>query len=395
MRKKLTAAFCKTATVEEGAARTYYWDAAKPGFYLMVTKLGHRSFGIQYRKNRRYSPRMRIKATSLDAARKEATKLLGEVANGGDPLGYRRKQAMEAEGTFKRVAENFFKREGGKLRSVNQRRSVFERLIYPKFAAWPINDIARSDIAKLLDTIEDENGPVMADRTLAYLGRVFAWHAARDDKFRSPIVRGMARTKAKERARSRILTDDELRALWKAAEASKGPFGPLLQFILLTSARRNEAAHIARSEVVGSLWTLPAARNKVKEDLARPLSSKALALLAELPRIEGCDYFFTANGTAPIRAFADYKARFDRDCGVTGWTIHDLRRTARSLMSRAGVNADIAERALGHVIGGVRGTYDRHKYETEMLHAFEALAGLIERIVDPQDKVLPLRGGVS
>jgi integrase len=395
MRHKLTPAFCKTAAVEEGAERTYYWDEAKPGFYLMVTKSGHRSFGIQYRLSRRKSPRMRIKAMSLDAARKEATKLLGEVANGGDPLGERRKRATEAEGTFKRVAENFFKREGGKLRSIDQRRSVFERLIYPKFAAWPINDIARGDIAKLLDTIEDENGPVMADRTLAYMGRVFAWHAARDDKFRSPIVRGMSRSKAKERARSRILSDDELRAVWRTAEASKGPFGPLVRFILLTSARRNEAAHMVRSEVVGSIWTLPAGRNKVKKDFARPLSSKALALLAELPVIEGSNYFFTGSGNVPIRGFADYKERFDRDCGVTGWTIHDLRRTSRSLMSRAGVNADIAERCLGHVIPGVRGVYDQHKYEAEMLHAFAALATLIESIVHPRENVRALRGGVS
>ena len=103
MRRKLTPAFCKTATAEEGQDRTYYWDESKPGFYLMVTTSGHRSFGIQYRMSRRKSPRMRIKATSLDAARKEATKLLGEVANGGDPLGERRKRATEAEGTFKRV----------------------------------------------------------------------------------------------------------------------------------------------------------------------------------------------------------------------------------------------------------------------------------------------------
>jgi integrase len=392
MRRKLTPAFCKTATAEEGQDRTYYWDESKPGFYLMMTKSGHRSFGIQYRLSRRKSPRMRIKATSLDAARKEATKLLGEVANGGDPLGERRKRATEAEGTFKRVAENFFKREGPRLRSIDQRRSVFERLIYPKFASWPMNDIGRGDIAKILDTIEDENGPVMADRTLAYLGRVFAWHAARDDKFRSPIVRGMSRTKAKERARSRILSDDELRAVWRTAEASKGPFGPLLRFILLTSARRNEAAHVARSEVTGSTWVLPAARNKVKIDFARPLSGKARALLKELPAIEGCNYFFVASGNAPIRGFADHKARFDRDCGVTGWTIHDLRRTARSLMSRAGVNADIAERCLGHVIPGVRGVYDRHEYEAEMAHAFEALAAQIERIVNPQENVVPLRG---
>ena len=80
-------------------------------------------------------------------------------------------------------------------------------------------------------------------------------------------------------------------------------------------------------------------------------------------------------------------------CGVSGWTIHDLRRTARSLLSRAGVNADVAERCLGHVVGGVRGVYDRHQYQAEMLHAYEALAALIERIVDPPSGVVvPLRG---
>ena len=149
---------------------------------------------------------------------------------------------------------------------------------------------------------------------------------------------------------------------------------------------------MARSEVTSSTWVLPAARNKVKIDLARPLSGEARALLAELPAIEGCNYFFVASGNGPIRGFADHKARFDRDCGVTGWTIHDLRRTARSLMSRAGVNADIAERCLGHVIPGVRGVYDRHEYEAEMAHAFEALAAQIERIVNPQENVVPLRG---
>ena len=70
---------------------------------------------------------------------------------------------------------------------------------------------------------------------------------------------------------------------------------------------------------------------------------------------------------------------------MTGWTLHDLRRTARSLMSRAGVNADHAERCLGHVIAGVRGTYDRHEYHAEKQHAFEALAALIERIVNPPE----------
>ena len=90
-----------------------------------------------------------------------------------------------------------------------------------------------------------------------------------------------------------------------------------------------------------------------------------------------------------LREYAS-KRDFDKTCGVTGWTLHDLRRTARSLMSQAGVDADHAERALGHVIAGVRGTYDRHEFREEKCRAFAALAMLVERIVSPQPSVVPL-----
>jgi integrase len=87
------------------------------------------------------------------------------------------------------------------------------------------------------------------------------------------------------------------------------------------------------------------------------------------------------------------KAALDYASGTSGWTLHDLRRTARSLMSRAGVPSDHAERCLGHVIGGVRGVYDRHAYRDEMAVAYERLAALIAGVVDPQENVVPLRGG--
>jgi integrase len=102
---------------------------------------------------------------------------------------------------------------------------------------------------------------------------------------------------------------------------------------------------------------------------------------------------FTTDGERPFSGYSKAKAKFDADCGVTGWTLHDLRRTARSLMSRASVSADVAERCLGHVISGVRGTYDRHAYFDEKKRAFEALAALIDRIVNPPaDNVVSLEG---
>ena len=104
---------------------------------------------------------------------------------------------------------------------------------------------------------------------------------------------------------------------------------------------------------------------------------------ARQPKIGEGKFVFSSDGERPFSGYSKAKASFDKACGATGWTLHDLRRTARSLMSRAGVSADVAERCLGHVISGVRGTYDRHAYFDEKKRAFETLASLIARIVDP------------
>ena len=345
---------------------------------------------IQYRAKGR-SRRMAIDGVlGLEAARKRAKTLLGEVAHDRDPLGERRAARAREEDTFQAVADSYFVREGKKLRTVEDRRQAMARLVYPVMGARPIADIRRSDIVRLLDRIEDEKGPVMADLTLAYIRRVMNWHASRSDEFRSPIVRGMARTSAKERARARILSDDELRAVWKAAEATAGPWRVFIKFLLLTGARRCEASNMTWDELEGGVWLLPAARNKVKQDLARPLSGAAQKLVRGLPKIGR--HVFTFNGRKPLGGFVLPKARLDAASGVKDWTLHDLRRTARSLLSRAGIAPDVAEMCLGHVLTGVGGTYDRHAYHEEKKHAFEVLAAQIARIVDPPDNVVALRG---
>ena len=249
----------------------------------MVTKVGKRSFVYQYRAAGR-SRRMTFPINlGLDKARKEARKALGGVAAGGDPLQERRKAASQGENTLQSVCEDYLKREGKRLRSRDHIEAALKRLVYPKLGARQIDGILRSEIVKLLDKIEDESGPVMADRVLAYVRKVMNWHASRSDDFRSPIVRGMARTKPKERERERTLTDDELRAVWKAATAFPGPFGYMVRFILLTATRRNEAANMERGEVAGTDWTIPADRYKTKLDHVVPLSRSAQDLLGSDP----------------------------------------------------------------------------------------------------------------
>jgi integrase len=362
------------------AGRTEFFDNSTRGLALRIAATGAKSWCFHYTSAglRKRLTLGTYPATSLAQARTLAFDARALIEEGKDPT------PIQAD-TLQAVCEEYLEREGQRLRTGQERRETFERLVYPALGPMQIDAIRRVDIVRLLDKIEDENGPVMADKTLAFLSRLFSWHASRTE-FRSPIVRGMARTKPKERQRERVLTDDELRAIWRNAT---GPFGAMVRFILLTSARRSEASEMTWAEIDGADWTLPAARNKAKTDLVRPLSAAALAVLP--PKIG--DFVFTTDGATSISGYSKFKATLDRASGVTGWTLHDLRRTARSLMSRAGVNTDIAERCLGHVIGGVRGVYDRHEYYDEKAKAFEALAAQVERIVNPPEgNVVPLRG---
>src|SRR6266849_5231838 len=154
---KLTSAFIERAAVEPGAKRTIYWDEGLPGFGLLVTESGHRSFTIQYRAGAGRGGtdrRMTIKGVlKFDDARREAKAILGRVAKGGDPLGDKRKAAVAAGTTLKAVAEDYLEREGVKLRTGGQRKATLKRLVFPVLGSRQIDTIKRSEIVRLLDRV--------------------------------------------------------------------------------------------------------------------------------------------------------------------------------------------------------------------------------------------------
>jgi len=265
---------------------------------------------------------------------------------------------------------------------LSQRKADLELLCESSLGRMPVAEIKRGQYHRVLDRIADERGPVRADRVLAAVKRLLAWHADRSD-FVSPLTRGGRRTSIKDRARTRVLSDDELRRVWTTAEKLKTPFAGFVQFVLLTATRRAEAAGLRHTELSddGRTWIIPGSRYKNGRDTLIPLSRAAQRIIAAQPPLG--DFVFSATGERALGGFGKRKDDFDEASKVTGWTIHDLRRTARTLLSRAGISADISERALGHAIIGIRSTYDRHEYEAEKRHAFEALAAQIERIVHP------------
>ena len=261
--------------------------------------------------------------------------------------------------------------------------------------AWGSRDflaIRRSDVAELLDEVEDDHGARQADYVLAIVRGIANWYATRHDDYLPPIVRGMRRTSPKERERSRILDDKELRAIWKVAEAN-GSFGAFIRLLLISAQRRRKVATMRWDDIkIDGTWTIPTEDREKGTGGELVLPATALDIIKVQPRLGENPYVFAGRGNGPLAAFSKPKRRFDAALGdLAPWALHDLRRTARSLMSRAGIRPDIAERVMGHAMQGVEGVYDRHAYKDEKADALKRLAKLIAGIVGPRENVVPMR----
>jgi integrase len=304
--------------------------------------------------------------------------------------------AIEPRGeTFAAIVANWRKRhvEKNGLRSAKEIVRLYEAHILPAWRDRELTSIRRSDIAALLDHVEDEHGARQADYCLNVIRSLMNWYAARNDNFNPPIVRGMRRQSPHAQARSRVLTDDELKAIWKAAE-SAGAFGAAVRLCLLTAQRRAKVLRIRWDDIsAAGEWTIPKEPREKDTAGVMALPGMALSIIRAQSRFAGNPFVLAGQGKGAINGISKFKARLDKAAGVSGWRLHDLRRTARSLMSRAGVPSDHAERVMGHAIGGVEGTYDRHSYRDEKSAALAQLATLIGAIVAPHDKVVAISKG--
>lgn len=326
---------------------------------------------------------------TIDHARERARTAIKRIREGVPPV-----EPLPAKpASFGAVAAEWLKRhvEKNGLRSRTEVERVLKKNILPHWGNKNFVDIRRSDVTALLDHVEDTSGPSAADHVLAIARGVASWFASRHDTYSSPFVRGMRRTDPKSRKRERILSDAELRAVWRAAEDT-GTYGALVRLLLLTAQRRSAVTQMKWGDLDGNVWRIPMEERAKGTAGTLALPEMAMQIVDAQPRHAGTFVFAAGRGAGPLNGFSKAKAAFDRRCGVTGWTLHDLRRTARSLLSRAGVRPDIAERVLGHAIGGVAAVYDRHRYDSEKADALHRLASVIDSIVHPSNdtKVVPL-----
>jgi integrase len=318
--------------------------------------------------------------------------------------------AAAQAGSFKEVAENWLKRyvAAKGLRSQDEIERILNYYVYPRWERQPFFELRRGDVNELLDALVDKHGPAQADGVLAVLRSIMNWFQTRDENYVSPIVKGMRRDqrKASERARDRILDDDEIRVVWKAAEDT-GTYGALVRLLLLTAQRLDKVKTIRWDDISAEgVWTIrsePREKGNAGEIKLPPI---ALNIITAQPQIDNNPHVFPGSargrrhksadrsGPPSFNSFSQRKeelaGKLPRD--MQHWTLHDLRRTARSLMARAGVADNVAERVLGHVIGGVQGVYNRHDYFDEKADALQRLASLVGTILNPPDKsnVVPL-----
>jgi integrase len=286
----------------------------------------------------------------------------------------------------------------GGFRTGVERRRIVEKYIvpHPPFRDRSFVSIKRSELAVLLDHIEDAHGPHMADQVLSVLQSVASWVASRDDSYTPPFVKGMRRVPKEARERSRILSDSELKTLWLAAEDA-GSFGAIVRLLLLTAQRLEKVTSLRWRDITADgTWIIPRSPREKSTIGKATLPQIALDIIRTQPRILGVEYVFPQRDHNVARS----KRIFDQTCDVSGWRLHDLRRTARSLLSRPalGVTSDVAELVLGHSLRGVRGTYDRHSYGDEKSAALAALADEIVRIVEgpePANNILKMAPAVA
>jgi integrase len=353
-----------------------YYIRIRPSGAKTFVAVGRAPIGPDGKRKQKWHTIGETNLYSIAEARQKAREAIKAIREGKDSSGPE---------SFETVAESWFKRqvENRKLISAPDLRSCLDRQLIPAWQGRDFKTIRRGDVAALLDKVEDSNGAVAADFALAMIRMIANWYATRHEDYASPIVKGMRRTNPKARARSRVLSDDEIREVWRVAEAN-GTYGAFVRVALLCGQRREKIVQMKWTDLnleTGE-WRIPKAEREKGTPPSLILSDMALAIIKAQPRLVSNPYVFAGMGSSHMGGMSKRKDAFDAKLnGVAPYTIHDLRRSSRSLMARAGVLPHIGERVLGHAVNGVEGIYDRHGYSAEMANALRQLAGLIDNIL--------------
>jgi integrase len=366
-----------------------YWDAGCPGFGVKVTPKGRKVFVVLYRtggagsKLRKYTigPYGRV---TLHQARVAAQKVFAAKLEGRDlaaEKGEARRRIVADQ--VEDLMETFI------VQHVSQNRSAYEisRLLRREMGrSWTgksIHEITKRDVVEVISAIQQRGAPGTANKTLKVIKTFLRWCVGRAVLDRSP-AEGVP-LPAKVVARDRVLTDHELAQIILAARKMSGPYGGIVELLALTGQRREEVAGMtwAELDLRGRVWTLPKSRTKNAKGHLVHLSEQSMAVVRHMT-VRG-PFVFTILGTKPFREFSRAKRQIDELSGVTGWRLHDLRRTCVSGMARLGIAPHVADKILNHqagTISGVAAVYQRHEFLSERRQALDLWGAHVGEILN-------------
>jgi integrase len=397
-------------------------DTEVRGLRVRVMGSGERTFVLLARYSRDANPTRRALGSypimSLAQAREKAICWKNRIKAGADPSfeeeRQRHAEERKRENSFASVAEKFIHHiEKQKLRTApvtarNLRHTFVEEW---KWGPRPITEITADDVKRVLRSAVDRGSPYQAFHDFALIRRLLNWAIGTDDyglQFNPCDRLSSADIIGQRHARDRVLTNDELRALWRATARFNYPYGPLYRLLLLTGLRLGEVCGAHRSEFAGREWTISASRMKKTKSAAKPfivpLTDDIATLIDALPQFNSGEFLFSNDfGKNPVRPanFSDPKDALDAlmleelrkmaiDCGkqpdrvtLPPFVNHDIRRTVRTHLSALKISEEVREAVLAHVRPGIKGVYDWHQYLEEKREALILWNARLRSIVEP------------
>lgn len=407
MGTKLTERAIERLVCEPGKRDRLVFDSEQRGLAVRVVASGSKTYLAQYvtAGQKRRVPLGSVDAISLAAARDAARAVMGQVAQGADPATQRKARAESAkvEAQRERMTLARLVADWERLhlahRSARYRKDATESLKRALQEWWnrPAERLQRRDVVAIVDGLT----PSVARALAAYGRACFAWAMRRGSVPGNPFVELPVAPSNVQR--DRVLTDVEAVKVWKAAVADTTPYGPIIRLLLLTGQRRDEVRGMTWFEIAPDLttWTIPGERTKNGQPSVVPLSAPAQAILREQlakRREQRRGLVFPGEGGKVMFGnWSKSKTALDTATGVTGWRVHDLRRTVATGLQRLGVRLEVTEAVLNHVSGsrgGIVGIYQRHDWKAEKRTALDGWAAHILAAVagaDAKSKVTPMR----
>jgi integrase len=348
----------------------HLWDSQLPGFGVRKRQSGHSTWVLYYRpRNRKRIRKLTLgNAYAIEAteARRQARELLGQIAAGKDPadakLAYRDASLRIAFNLFKSKHLPMVSREHAR-----HRERIFERHFLPKLGDKVLNQISRTEIKEIIDRIAKKH-KIAACNAHRGFSAFLSW-CVEQGLIEHHVLRG-SKLPAQYRARERVLTDAELLEVWNACDRLPQIWKTYFRMLIATGQRRSEVAAMHWNEISleHRTWTLPPERTKNRYQHVVPISPLMIAILDGAPGRSGFVFPSPMARTQPIHSFGRATDALRKSAQVSGFRLHDLRRTAASIMGKIKIAPHVIEAILNHrsgIISGIAAIYNRYGYESE------------------------------